>query len=891
MAPPNANKRLDNCEITGIIMIRAEYHRFMQTLEGKNAKDSVRKIANIVSAHIDELVPLTTHQGQRIRKIVELAQASWDRIPTDIPPIPNQEAVEAIQLSRLKSMTVGPFRGFARQEVFDLDSRLVLIYGPNGTGKSSFCEALEYTLLGNVAEAENKRFRDQNEYLRNAFVNELVVPSLLACDEEGNDVVINPNESIFRFCFVEKNRIDSFSRIAAQAPAKQTELIATLFGLEAFTGFVRNFTSEIGGQYIDLQGSQALLLAQKQQKLHGAHQQVETCAIELKRIASEELRLTKSYRQGISFDKMTVELNGDSQSPGRILQLESELQQSPPPKSNLSAATLEQTGNEAASLVNDLRRSQQQLAEASQQVSFKQLYEALVELRESSPDVCPACNTPLYQTLVDPYTNAKQELTNLQQLAELQQRVEQLEKNALQVVFKIAQSLNICLQFYSLNNPLKSFELVDTQPCLQWWDSLFNPLPNKFTAWQHLIEQVQRLEANDETVDESIRLRETKQSELTRLRDISHQITVLRTQKQTALDSNVRAQSLIDSFQTENAQLIENVEAEREVIARNQEIAAAYAVFVQKLTKYINGLPAQLVADLGELVVQLYNSFNRNDAEAELLANVRLPVAANQRLRIAFKHQPQQFFDALHILSEGHVRCLGLAILLAKNLKERAPVLIFDDPVNAIDDDHRDSIRRTLFEDQYFTAKQIILTCHGEEFFKDIQNLLSAKDAGSSKILTFLPMRGEQHIRVDFNCAPRNYILAARNHIDRSEVREALTKSRKALEALTKDKVWKYVHRNGDGSLSIQLRSSKEPIGLRNLTEQLRSKIGREEFSDPNKNAVYDPINTLLGINGGSREWRYLNKGTHEDIDREEFDRGSVEAIVTALASLDDALA
>ncbi|MGF3860388.1 AAA family ATPase [Salmonella enterica] len=39
----------------------------------------------------------------------------------------------------------------------------MLIYGPNGTGKSSFCEALEYTLLGNVAEAESKRFRNQNE--------------------------------------------------------------------------------------------------------------------------------------------------------------------------------------------------------------------------------------------------------------------------------------------------------------------------------------------------------------------------------------------------------------------------------------------------------------------------------------------------------------------------------------------------------------------------------------------------------------------------------------------------------------------------------------------------------------------------------------------------------
>lgn len=42
-------------------MIRAEYQRFMQTWQGQNATDAVRKIANIVSAHFDELLPLITH--------------------------------------------------------------------------------------------------------------------------------------------------------------------------------------------------------------------------------------------------------------------------------------------------------------------------------------------------------------------------------------------------------------------------------------------------------------------------------------------------------------------------------------------------------------------------------------------------------------------------------------------------------------------------------------------------------------------------------------------------------------------------------------------------------------------------------------------------------------
>ncbi|MCV5941568.1 chromosome segregation protein SMC, partial [Escherichia coli] len=87
-------------------------------------------------------------------------------------------------------------------------------------------------------EAQNKRFRNQDDYLKNAHTNSFSPPQILGVDHQGNDVVLQPDESLYRFCFVEKNRIDSFSRIAAQAPAKQMELISTLFGLDSFNEFV-----------------------------------------------------------------------------------------------------------------------------------------------------------------------------------------------------------------------------------------------------------------------------------------------------------------------------------------------------------------------------------------------------------------------------------------------------------------------------------------------------------------------------------------------------------------------------------------------------------------------------------------------------------------------------
>jgi len=868
-------------------MIHAEYQRFLQTLDNETDSEGVRKIANLVLEHLDDLLPLTNQQGQRVKKMVALAQVNWQRINATIQPLILNTIKTSANISRLKSMSVGPFRGFARQEVFDLSSRLVLIYGPNGTGKSSFCEALEYGLLGNVADADSKRFRDQKDYLKNAHVDQFTAPIITFENELGDEIQLEANEAAYRFCFVEKNRIDSFSRIAAQTPAKQTELISTLFGMESFVEFVRNFTPEMDAKYIDLSGVKFALLNLKRQGLTGAHQLIITNNLELPIIAREEQDLANQYRAGLTFSEMVCELNGDEQSQGVIQNLELELQQPIATKSNLTSIALQNLRSSINPNITELTENRQKLTDASQLVSFKRLYEAVSKLQLSSMDKCPACLTPLNQVVVDPYFHANKELQNLQHLAELQKAGQEFEQNIKQSIFEVSQVLNTCLRYFPEKNPLSYYQVINnTQATEPWWNTLFKTLEDGITPWQHLELQVNQLEAADIKLVIDGQVRAEKQAQLKKLRDISEQVTVLKTRRQTTEKGIADNQKLNDEFDIENAQLIADVELEKTIVQNNKLIVDSYRSFVSNLNAYSNSLPERLVADLGESVVKLYNSFNRNDLPSELLAFIKLPLLQNQRLEIAFQEQPKQFFDALHVLSEGHIRCIGLAMLLAKNLKENCPLLIFDDPVNAIDDEHRKSIRKTLFEDNYFSDKQILLTCHGEEFFKDIHNQLSAEDAKQIKSFTFLPRLDVSHIRVDFKCTPRNYIVAARDHFNRNQIRDALTTSRKALESLTKNKLWKYVSKHGDGNLCLKLRSSTSPIELRNLTDQLRSKIGKGDFSDQSKSQVYDPLETLLG----SLEWGYLNTGTHEEQDIAEFDRHTVQTIIESLEKIDAAL-
>ena len=872
-------------------MIQSEFQRFLQTLLSSPSSASVHKFANLVLKNLDEIVPLSTYQGQRVKHVAKLAQKEWASVSQDIPT--NLEDVESdvASFTLLKELSVDSFRGFSREETFDLNSLLVLIFGPNGTGKSSFCEALEYALLGSVAEAESKRFRDVEAYLKNAHTNKFAPPKLIGIDAEGSDVNIKPNDALYRFCFVEKNRIDSFSRIAAQAPAKQSELISTLFGLDAFNEFVKNFSLEMDGKHIDVEGIKAKKLSEKRLQLQGAEQQIKLNQSIVEQVKGEETSLATRYREGCTLLQMMFELIGSEERQGQIPLLEAELQKPAPQKSNLTASNLASIKQTLVNSLSDHKQKREELANASQQVSFQQLFEAVTQVQQISPEKCPACLTPLTEVTVNPFTHAGEELAKLQHLAELQIKIRQLEQTVLQKLQELHQILSTCLNFYPTDNKLAQFKLADmSQLNVAWWKSLHAALGDGTSAIQHIDTQVDYLEKQDTKSVQIEQNKKAQQQELNRLKGFLNEAQKLAASKGAAINAIKGAQKLISEFDEANKALIGEVEQEKPIVEQNIDIRESYQQFVTLLNAYRKKLPALLVENLGDEVVKLYNAFNRNDAPTELLASIQLPLAQNQKLKISYQNEPQKYFDALHVLSEGHIRCVGLAILLAKNIKEDCPLLIFDDPVNAIDDDHRQSIRRTLFEDDYFDGKQIILTCHGEEFFKDIQNQLSVEQVKSSQRLAFLPRIDEPHIQVDFKCAPRNYIEGALEHFRKNELRFALGKSRQALESLTTGRVWQYVSKHGDGNLSIKLRAANAPIGLRQLTDQLKSKIKKGDFTDAEKHNVLSPIEQLLGINGDSLEWRYLNKGTHDEVDRAEFERNSVHTIVSALALLDQAL-
>lgn len=467
-----------------------------------------------------------------------------------------------------------------------------------------------------------------------------------------------------------------------------------------------------------------------------------------------------------------------------------------------------------------------------------------------------------------------------------------MARNVQTSLIKVSETIEICCSSFPENNKLSDVKITPgNAPTMDWWNSLYQPLSDGFTPWQHIEIQVKTLEETDKNIDKAVVECAEKRTNLARLREFSDEIVKLQTRSQTANTEKIKAEDVIKKFDTDNAQLIKDSEAEKSIIAQNRVIADAYATFVQKLKTYKNELPAQLVADLGETVAQLYNAFNRNDAEHERLVNIRLPVSQNQRLEISFNKNPDTYFDALHILSEGHIRCLGLAILTAKNIKENSPFLIFDDPVNAIDDEHRQSIRETLFVDDYFSGKQLIIAIHGEEFFNRAHQIIGKEAARRALSYLFSP-KEDYHILVNSLQRPKNYVLAAREFHDTCEYRDSLMSARRGLESLL-NKAWSHYSKycdKSDSLISVARRSPDQPWDLRYLAENLNSKFKKSVANIPNKDQIVSSLTNVLGTDVKQPPWIYLNKGTHDEPDLPEFDQKTVEQIVLELEQLDMAL-
>lgn len=867
-----------------------DYQQFLAWLHRpeRGASEDTRRLANLINLNFGRVAANSRAQSRRSLLLAAIARESLFATSSEPPAVAGAVLAGTGAWKSLHSLTVGPFRGFRVPETFHFPQRITMFYGPNGSGKTSLCEALELALLGAVDEASAKRIPPQR-YFANLHENRFEPPLLAALDAQGRTIPVTADSEAYRFCFIEKNRIDNFSRIAAKTAGEKKDLIASLFGMEQFHDFVANFNESMDGQ-LSLTATRQQELAARRAALERDQATVDGEAQALQAIAFDEAAYAEAFMAGLSYAQL-LELIGSDQAPGRLHYLNAQLDGPTPGLYGVSSAMLiaaYQAADNQQNLLDDITAK---LAAKSGETSFQSLYNAVLGLQGEMPDNCPACATPLtgdYRAMRNPYVHAREGLAQLKELADLQGEMASIRRAWEHASLSLASLLANFAQRVSANasspdERLRYLAAPGVDHGKPWWRASFVQQQGGRSMAQKVVDLAVECERIDAETNAVLANRAQMAQERSRLMQASQDVAVFAARRTELARQVATARQSIANFDQANAQLIEEVRQETLLIARDLSIKAAYDEFLRLLRQFRAELPSTLIAGLNTTALDIYNEFNRRDHDGDKLAALRLPTGEDGRIELAFRSAPQTSVDALHVLSEGHVRCLGVAILLAKALEVRAPTIIFDDAINAIDTEHREGIREAIFQSDRFATTQIIVTCHSSEFIKDLQNHVGA---GQWTAYYFMPHIGDHRPRVRGNEHTFNYLAKARAALDMGDWRNALGASRQALEMLT-DRIWKWLGKHELGQLTVPLAGRGAEPALRNLCESLKKRLDdARTFVHQDKSAVVQGLGAVLGVPAPSNVWLYLNKGTHEEANRDDYDPNLVRTIVENLEML-----
>lgn len=871
----------------------AEFKRFL-VKSTPTLSEHEKKLANLMLGGFDEIAAVGTAGGRRGKVLAKLIVDKGEVASPALEIEADEANANESEIVRLTKVEVEHFRGFSDKHTFEFKNPYTFVYGPNGTGKSSLCEALEYGLLASIHEADSKRI-PVSDYIRNATSRKSAKPVLYGdtANEKGIEVKADPRS--FEFCFIEKNRIDGFARVAANTPAAQQARLAALFGLEEFNTFTTQFNESLD-PYLDLVGKKGKDLADRAKGIAGHKAILEGLPEKAKAAETRGAALLAKYPECKDLEEIKAALTGPEGNGGKQKANNTEIGR----LQNLKTATDPGTDGILADadgllrLIKEKAESEEFLNQYKDQLSLRDLYAAILGNREKFGNECPACASELYRdgrlaVPVDPYGNAEEKLKHFDAALRAEGRIKEIQealdlgwRDLLSKIAKLPASA-AAVGFVGVPE-VGSFsaEASDAKDAAGI-ETFLRAVPAKRELLQALKDATA---THNGKVDQSkAAIKKLEDDNLAISKDLE-EIVAISTFVAANAKSETEATQAIEKFNRENEELIREAEAEKPGVARNLSYSIAYVSLREKLLAYNAGLPLALAADLNEKTLKFYNEINKNDHPSDRLKSLRLPTAAGERIAIEFENGDR--CDALQVLSEGHIRCLGLAILLAKITRDRLPFLIFDDVVNSIDDEHRGAIIDLILNPEEVGKRQLIVTTHGEDFVKRLENAVPMKKYEETVTrIDFLVPFAAKKITVKLD-SPRHYLTVAVRSYEDGRTRDSLSYVRKAFEEEL-NRLWKKIgNKKLSAQISVGMRGPGDP-DLMSLATGLQQFLGRKDVTVFQEAVPH--LGEMLGYGEKHKvEWNYLNKGTHEEDRAEEFDAVIVRRMLETVIKLDEAI-
>ncbi len=856
-----------------------EFLSWVDTLETEQLSEHEITMLSILISNFEEVASVGTASGQRAKllsqKITELNKGTVK----DLPQYEINEMSDSV-IKRIESLDVEKFRGFGAIQSFTFDKQYTFFHGPNGSGKTSFCEALEYCILGTIEEATARNIATE-KFIVHAGEKKAHKPTLKCKFSSGEIDECQPDYSKYRFGFIEKNRIDGFSHISAATTKTQTERLAALFGLSEFQEFVKGFTSaDVFGndKYLKVNAVIQTEYEKENGILGSIEVQVKEAEEKLK-TEKEELAILINALNNPEI-KTVDDVEKYFMDPNNGLITKYLLDADKNKWVVIKNDTLDLLASDLTVFIGyyeDILKSNSEILSDVGAVNLVTLFNAIAKLNADEYDKCPVCNTPLTAVKVNPFENAKEELKKLEQIELAKNTVRGKAKKIIDNYERIFTSIESIKQAnvlgminYSLfeNRKFQQIEVESLAPeIISVFDELKKlkaNLDSEDTA--QIVEEYNTKAANhNKQYDEKLDKAQKEYKEI-----VGKNGSV--GEKQNGYNALIKS---VKDTKAKVEALKKKVDSEKLEIDFNKKMVEAYESIVEKLSTYVATLPTALAQNLSEKALEYYNCINEDDADFELIKELHLPLAVNEKITIEMEDGVSQ--DALLILSEGHVKILGLSILLAKAVSEGIPFLIFDDIVNSVDDDHRDGVAKLLITHTDFANTQMILTCHGEMFVSMLEGYVS--NSNSMTRYMFLPADtlDERGVFIKYQ-DPSIPLEVAKKKYEENQLKDSAMSCRRAVECTT-GKLWKKLS-PCIGGISVKLRNLQGQPDLFSITSALYDHTKGKYIQDAEE--INEDLKKLMEASS----WSKLNKGTHEDKSIPEFTRGEVKQLLELVVKL-----
>ena len=439
--------------------------------------------------------------------------------------------------------------------------------------------------------------------------------------------------------------------------------------------------------------------------------------------------------------------------------------------------------NSITRLIDLLASRRKVLATNASKVNYKGLYEAIKNFGDMSEIAsCPTCETPIKDVRKHPQKVAEDELPKLKFLEQVSITCEKIEQQLKKRIAVSNAYIQVCLDLH--RNTL-------TKGLVSAVDSVLSSDTSNSVEYLKQLSALYRFSAEIEKLNDDIREKNKRaENQAKRLESLNAKIRDIekKLENATVIETKIETKSeILLETHKEIVRLLKQSDTHASQIQRDEEfnnfskqLEDSYKKLFLKLNEYKQKVESRNISGIELSTKSFYNQINKHDNPNELVSVVKFQQKGGT-YRIILKMQDGREDDAFCVLSEGHLRGLGLALLLSVAKKNCHPVIVFDDVVNAIDTEHRSNIIDMFSDDIYLKGIQRIITTHDRLFWEKISNRhkkATDADTFSSQILKSTS-RGI--VIQDFGV---NYSQKIKEALEVFDIRQALVYSRIWFETM-----------------------------------------------------------------------------------------------------------